>query len=432
MIIKRKPFDLKILLWISVAIFIVAFSTTAFSGDWDNFKSGRNQLQREIDDYFRSWILKDQLYRNGEVDAGSQGILSRRNLVLPDGDGEFRVAIIRYGNKKNRGGLFPFASWEEKDGKRYIREQCRKNRIDPDTPLEDLSSRQRRKKRKFINTVGFSVGQQHEALKDKRRELGRALSPTEIAAVRAAFPTKIDKQIDEFETLLVVDVNRKLGDHADVRVLHDIFADQNDYHRMLEEDFLVSHMYTDEELAARGIELGKGESLFYAHLMVDDQEIRYTVFNQSSHKKKRVQLRTKSGNKTERIDVVTLAWRIYEPHTKPEGFRDWDPIDKREFEEKVGTLTILPPESEEPLTITPFNQAVLMIDGYLILEPYIVQDADGYQSISESHVIGLYHVRTKVDPKYKPLKNTDPGPRLAIGRGVIEGMIKEFRKKLSH
>lgn len=387
---KKYP-ELKLLL-LTVAIFFLVLSVYAQEGG-TNLPPGPNEIKLKLDEYFQESLLLDQLYKEDRLDAGSQGFLTRKDL---EGG---KVAVIRYGNQKAAIGEFPYSSWATREIERLIREELEYYKLDRPDP--ELTNGEKAEKQKLIRnirrTTGYTVGEQREALSKKRRELERELTEAEKEEIKSSFPRKLDTQTDELEAFAIVQPATPLR-------VHHIFLDQNRYSKILPEYFEYSHLLTTEELKERKIILNPAESIFHAHYIVDKNTIiKYTVLNKWSETPRQVSLHTPHGDVITTIPRITTAWEIHKQFS-PEN------------------------HNEKKFLI----EGAYVMDGYLILEPYIEMDSRGYHSVSPSKVAAVYHIYSRFDELRKDLSKIDPNFRLSEGRkfiktmmSVIQGIIKQ-------
>lgn len=392
MVSHKNYLELKLLL-LMIAIFLVTLSAYAQDGGTPlgtPIPLGPNKIKEHLDGFLQESILHRQLYTEGRIDAGTQGLLTRSDLE----SGE--VAVIRYGNPKALEGDFPYSSWATREIQRLIRETLED--WDLDHPDDQLTDQEKWEKASHIREVrrliGYSMGEQKQALLERKTELGRDLTEPEIEEVKRDFPLILDMQTDEVEALVIIH-------HATISQVHNIFIDQNPYSALFPDYFRHSHLLTTEELSQREITLHPGESVFYAHYLMDDTIIKYTVLNQWTLETSPIQLHTPTGDIETSIPKITTAWEIHEKFFSNHN-------DTEEFA----------------------NEGPYVVDGYLILEPYIEVDANGFQSISDSKVLALYHTYTRLDELHKDLTPIPIMFRLSVGRRFVQAIMTKIQTML--
>ncbi|MEK7790609.1 MAG: hypothetical protein AAB309_03175, partial [Deltaproteobacteria bacterium] len=366
---------------------IIFFLAIANAEEIPPLPEGPNEVKAEIDDFIREGLMKTELYTHDRVEAGTQNIVTRKALE------EGEIAVLRYGNKKPSGGRYPYSVWNRHLIQKKIDEELENEGIDPSIPDEKLTPSQRDIKNRVIRNVrketGYSLSEQKNAIEKKKREVGRELTEDELKTVLDRHPLKEDIQADELETLAIIH-------KTDIYKIHSIFIDQNPYEKLFPIYFRKSHVFTDDELKERNIVLKAGESLFYAHLKLDDALIKYTVLN---HWRKSERTEKLNGKPTT-IPIITTAWTI----------------DERFF------------GSDEDENKDPFShEGVFVIGGYLELEPYIEKDPNGFEKISDSSVLAVYHTYTRMDELHKDLSSVNELFRESVGRILCQTIFKKIK-----
>jgi len=351
---------------------------------------GPNKIRAELDDFLREGIMKAELYERDQVEAGAQSIVTRKQLE------EGEIAVLKYGNKKPSGGRYPHTIWGSVLIQKKIAEELENEGLDPTLPDEALTQKQRETKERAIRNVrkvtGFSRGEQKSAIERKKEELGRALTEEELGAIARQHPLKEDIQADELEVLAIIP-------KTTIYKINAVFIDQNRYEKIFPAYFHKSYILTPDDLSKRKIILKPGESLFYAHLKLDDTVIKYTVLNQWRISSRRVKL---SGQETD-IPMITTAWTI----------------DKRFF------------NSDDDEERDPFShEGIFVTDGYLELEPYIEKDLNDVEKISDSRVLAVYHTYIRMDELHKDLSIIDELFREAVGRTFCQTIFRKFKEIL--
>lgn len=349
-----------------------------------------NEVKTELDDFLREGLMKTELYAHDQVEAGTQHIVTRKELE------EGEIAVLRYGNKKPSGGRYPHSVWSRRLIQKKINEELENEGIDPSIIDEKLTPSQREIKNRVIRNIrketGYSLGEQKNAIEEKKRELGRELTEDELKTALNRHPLKEDIQADELETIAIIH-------KTDIYKIHSIFIDQDPYEKLFPAYFRKSHILTADELKQRKIVLKPGESLFYAHLKLDDALIKYTVLN---HWKKSART-AKLNGELATIPVITTAWTLDERFFSSDGDEDKDPFS---------------------------HEGVFAIGGYLELEPYIEKDPNGFEKISDSSVLAVYHTYTRMDELHKDLSSVNELFRESVGRILCQTIFKKIKEIL--
>ena len=403
------------LLFLTFLIFILSiFSAQAQNKDEDKepLPLGVNDTKEKLDDFFQTGLLKDQLYLEDKVDAGrSQGVVTRKDL-----EGGV-IAVFRYGNKKARGGAFPESTWATQEIQRIIREKWEDRGIDPDIPDKDLTPEERQLKeegtKEARQEVGYTIGEQkrklQKALEETKKELDRELTKEEMEKIKTTvirtYPTRSDLQTDEIEGLALVN-NSSLYD------IYDLFSQRNTYKSLLPAYFLFSHVLTPEELRVRNIKLNPHEDILFGRFHMADITVEYSDFNEGKRNLVPVTLHTPEGKVTQEMMTITCAWSIDSRFNNDGHFV---PVLDKKTGEIIGHNGKFG------------HKDVLIMDGYLHLEPYIAKDENGFERIDESRILALYHTYMRVDPYYKDLTGITNLFREAEGRKFMEKMVSVIR-----
>jgi len=401
------------LLFLSFLIFMLSLFS-AQAQEKESLPSGINHIKEKLDSFFQTSLLRDQLYLEDKIDAGrSQGIVTRKDL-----EGGI-VAVFRYGNKKASGGSFPESTWATSEIQRILREKWEDSGIDPDIPDQDLTPEERELKeegtQEVRQEVGYTVGEQKQkiqtALEEAKKELGRNLTKEESDRIKTTltrtYPTRSDLQTDEIEGLALIQ-------NSSIYDIYDLFSQRNNYKSLLPEYFLFSHVLTPEELKTRRIALHPHEDVLFARLHMADITVDYSAFNESKLNKASVILNTPEGKVTKEMTTLTCTWTI-DPRFLKDG-RFVPTLDKKTGEiighnGKFG------------------HKDVLIMDGYLHLEPYIAKDEHGFERIDEGRTLAVYHTYMRVDPYYKDLTGITNLFREAEGRKFMEKMMSLIRNR---
>lgn len=351
---------------------------------------GPNEIKGDLDDFLREGLMKTELYTHDQVEAGTQNIVTRKALE------EGEIAVLRYGNKKPSGGRYPHSVWARHLIQKKTDEELENEGIDPSIIDEKLTPSQRDIKNRVIRNVrketGYSLGELQSAIEERKREVGRELTEDELKTVLDRHPLKEDIQADELEMLTIIH-------KTDIYKIHSIFIDQDPYEKLFPVYFHKSHILTDDELKERKIVLKAGESLFYAHLKLDDALIKYTVLN---HWRKSERIAKLNGKPTT-IPVITTAWTLDKRFFSSDGDEDKDPFS---------------------------HEGVFVIGGYLELEPYIEKDSNGFEKISDSSVLAVYHTYTRMDELHKDLSSISELFRESVGRILCQTIFKKIKEIL--
>lgn len=375
---------------------------------------GPNRIKEQLDDFFQTSLLKDQLYLEDKIDAGrSQGMVTRKDLEAGV------IAFFRYGNKKAANGYFPEATWATQEIQRMMREKWEDRGIDPEVPDKDLTPEERKLKeegtKETRQEVGYTLGEQkrmlQKAVEETKKELGRELTKEEIDKVKATvartYPTRSDLQVDESEGFSLIN-NSSLYD------IYDLFSQRNTYQSLLPGYFLFSHVLTPEELSARKIKTNPHEDILFGRFHMADITVEYSDFNEGKRNLVQVTLNTPEGKVTKEMMTITCAWTI-DPRFIKDG--RFVPVLDKKTGEIIGHNGKFG------------HKDVLVMDGYLQLEPYIAKDENGFESIDESRILALYHTYMRVDPYYKDLTGITNLFREAEGRKFMEKMVSIIRTR---
>ncbi|HBQ20371.1 MAG: hypothetical protein A2Z91_05345 [Deltaproteobacteria bacterium GWA2_38_16] len=399
--------ELKLLI-LSMVIFILSIFATTYA----DIPIGNNRVKEQLDDFFQPSIMKAQLYLQNTVDAGRQGMVSRKNIESGT------VAVFRYGNQKASGGFFPATAWATREIERVIREHWEDGGIDPDIADEDLTPEEKAQKDQLTldarKVVGYTVGEQKrfltKAWAEKQKELGRELSEDEKEKIKSVivknFPLKTDTQTDETEGIAIVN-------NTSIYKVHEIFSQKGKYSSYLPEFFLFSHALTPEELSARKLKLNPFESFLFARFYIANMTVDYTDFNESKQSFRDVILNTPEGKTKVVIPVITEAWTI-DPRFTDDG--KFVPV----LDEKTGKIIGHNGKFG--------HNNILVMDGYLETEPYIAKDEKGFEFVDESRVLAIYHTYTRIDPYYRDLTGLTDMFREAEGRRFMEKMVSVIQK----
>ena len=399
------------LLILTGLIFILSM-VSALASQKEPLPLGANHTKEQLDDFFQTSLLKDQLYLEDKIDAGrSQGIVTRKDL-----EGGV-IAFFRYGNKKASDGYFPASTWATHEIQRIIREKWEDRGIDPDIPDKDLSPEERALKeegtKEARQEVGYTIGEQkrmlQKALEETKKELGRELTKEEIEKVKANvvknYPTRSDLQTDESEGLAIIN-------NSSIYDIYDLFSQRNNYRSLLPGYFLFSHVLTPEELKVRNIKTNPHEDILFARFHMADMTVEYSDFNEGKRNLVQVNLNTPEGKVTQEMVTLTCAWTIDNRFLKDGRFV---PILDKNTGEIIGHNGKFG------------HKDVLVMDGYLHLEPYIAKDENGFERIDESRSVAVYHTNMRVDPYYKDLTGITNLFREAEGRKFMDKMVALIR-----
>ena len=399
------------LLFLTFVIFVLSVFA-AQAQNKEPLPIGTNHVKEQLNDFFQTSLLKDQLYLEDKIDAGrSQGFVTRKDLEAGV------IAVFRYGNKKASGGTFPESTWATQEIQRIMREKWEDRGIDPDVPDEDLTREERKLKEEGTQEarleVGYTLGEQkrkfQKALEETKKELGRELTKEEIERIKATivrtYPTRSDLQTDEIEGLALIN-------NTSLYSIYDLFSNRNNYRSLLPEYFLFSHVLTPEELSARRIKTNPHEDILFGRFHMADMTVEYSDFNEGKRNLVTVTLNTPEGKVTKEMMTLTCAWTIDSRFNKDGRFV---PVLDKKTGEIIGHNGKFG------------HKDVLIMDGYLHLEPYITKDANGFESIDESRILALYHTYLRVDPYYKDLTGITNLFREAEGRKFMEKMIALIR-----
>ena len=399
------------LLFLTFVIFVLSIFAVQAQNK-EPLPLGTNHAKEQLDDFFQTSLLKDQLYLEDKIDAGrSQGFVTRKDLEAGV------IAVFRYGNKKASGGTFPESTWATQEIQRIMREKWEDRGIDPDVPDEDLTREERKLKEEGTQEarleVGYTLGEQkrkfQKALEETKKELGRELTKEEIERIKATivrtYPTRSDLQTDEIEGLALIN-------NTSLYSIYDLFSNRNNYRSLLPEYFLFSHVLTPEELSARRIKTNPHEDILFGRFHMADMTVEYSDFNEGKRNLVTVTLNTPEGKVAKEMMTLTCAWTIDSRFNKDGRFV---PVLDKKTGEIIGHNGKFG------------HKDVLIMDGYLHLEPYITKDANGFESIDESRILALYHTYLRVDPYYKDLTGITNLFREAEGRKFMEKMIALIR-----
>ncbi len=399
------------LLALTFLIFVLSIFA-AQAQDKEPLPLGSNRVKEQLDDFFQTSLLKDQLYLEDKIDAGrSQGMVTRKDLEAGV------IAVFRYGNKKASSGAFPESTWATQEIQRIMREKWEDRGIDPEIPDKDLTPEERKLKeegtKEARREVGYTLGEQkrmlQKALEETKKELGRDLTKEEMDKIKTtvvrAYPTRSDLQTDEIEGLALIN-NSSLYD------IYDIFSNRNTYHTLLPEYFLFSHVLTPEELSARKIKTNPHEDILFGRFHMADVTVDYSDFNEGKRNLVQVTLNTPEGKITKEMMTITCAWTI-DPRFNRDG--RFVPVLDKKTGEIIGHNGKFG------------HKDILVMDGYLHLEPYIAKDENGFERIDESRILVLYHTCMRVDPYYKDLTGITNLFREAEGRKFMEKMVSIVR-----
>ncbi|MBI2646620.1 MAG: hypothetical protein HYW85_06315, partial [Deltaproteobacteria bacterium] len=194
--------------------------------------------------------------------------------------------------------------------------------------------------------------------------------------------------------------------------IYDLFSQRNNYRSLLPEYFLFSHVLTPEELSARKIKTKPHEDILFGRLHMADMTVDYSDFNEGKRNLVTVTLNTPEGKVAKEMMTITCSWTIDSRFNKDGRFV---PVLDKKTGEIIGHNGKFG------------HKDVLIMDGYLHLEPYIAKDENGFESIDESRIIALYHTYMRVDPYYKDLTGITNLFREAEGRKFMEKMISLIR-----
>ncbi|OGQ18042.1 MAG: hypothetical protein A3B70_05545 [Deltaproteobacteria bacterium RIFCSPHIGHO2_02_FULL_40_11] len=413
--------ELRLLLIVSI---IFGLSLASAYGQDATLPIETNKTKHYLDDYFQPSLVRSQLYTLDAVDAGGQqkGAVTRKQLEAGT------IAVFRYGNQRSQGGYFPQTTWAPNEIQRIILETIDEylwaGGIDPFVPDEYLDPNDRAKKKQLIqeatedarNFVGYTRGEQKQRLttllQEKEKELGRPLTSEEKETVRkdvlGKYPLKHDSQTDEVEGIAIVN-------NMNIYQVYDILKQRDRYMELMPNYFLYSHVLTAEELAAphRRLKAKPHEQFLFARFKIASYEFEYTAFNDATQYLTEVELNTKEGKTKQVIPGITSAWRV-DPRFVDDG--RFEPI----FDQKTGK--IIGHNGK-------FGQKdVLVMDGYLTLEPYIAKDENGYESVDTNRVLAIYHTYTRIDPDYADLTGLTVMFREAEGRKFMQNMVAVVRQ----
>lgn len=375
--------ELKLLI-ISLIVFFLAIANA------EEFPAGPNDIRAGLDDFLREGLMKVELYEHDKVEAGTQNIVTRKQLE------EGEIAVLKYGNKRPSAGRYPHTVWARHLIQKKIDEELENEGLDPKLPEEALTPKQRETRQRVIRNMrketGFTFGERHSAIEQKEKELERKLTDQELTDMTSQYPIKEDIQADELEAIAILP-------KTTIYKVHEIFIDQNRYEKIFPAYFHKSHVLTEDDLKKREIVLKPGENLFYAHLKLDDTVIKYTVRNQWRRETRRVKLNDQWVD----IPLIITAWTI----------------DKRFF-------SPLDAENRDPFS----HEGAFVTDGYLELEPYIEKDSNGVEKISDSRVLAVYHIYTRMDELYKDLSSIEELFRESVGRVFCQTILRKFKEIL--
>ncbi|MBI3019358.1 MAG: hypothetical protein HYY61_05660, partial [Deltaproteobacteria bacterium] len=196
--------------------------------------------------------------------------------------------------------------------------------------------------------------------------------------------------------------------------IYDLFSQRNNYRSLLPEYFLFSHVLTPEELSARKIKTNPHEDILFGRFHMADITVEYSDFNEGKRNMVQVMLNTPEGKVKKEMMTITCAWTIDSRFIHDGRFV---PVLDKKTEEIIGHNGKFG------------HKDVLVMDGYLYLEPYITKDKNGFERIDESRILALYHTYMRVDPYYKDLTGITNLFREAEGRKFMEKMVSLIRAR---
>lgn len=379
-----------------------------------------NQTKEYLDHFFQPTLMKKALYAQDVVNAGAQGMVTRKQLE------EGSVAVFRYGNPKNSGGVFPSSIWAPPEIEREIFEYLDDNGIDPKKPDDKLTKEERERKKKLTlekrEDVGYTFQEQrqffNQALEEKQKAFGRELTHPEKEALQkiimTTYPTQVDLRVDESEGIAVIK-------DKSIDEMYQFFSQRNQYSALLPEHFKFSYILKPFDLnhpeRSKRLEgpivLNPHEDLLFAQFYIAGMTIEYTDFHESHLSFSTIVLKKSEGKVSTQIPVITTAWRM-DPRFIEDGL----------FEPKMDPVTrkIIGHNGKFG------HKNILVIDGYLELSPYIAKDKQGFEWVDETRTLAIYHTYLKVDPIYKDPSGNPDYFREAESRKFLQKMMNLVQK----
>ncbi|MBI4041461.1 MAG: hypothetical protein HY390_06315 [Deltaproteobacteria bacterium] len=417
-----------ILKYTFLAMIASLLSLPAIAGSIDTLPTSANKTKLYLDTYFHPERLRSELYQKDKVDAGNfyGGPVSRKDLESG------KAAVFRYGT-----GRFPSAILATSRIEKFQYDYLFDSGIDPTEPDEALDEETLREKQELLlairKKVGYTFAEQQKQFEEERaaqeKKTNRTLTDPEIEKLKISiakrFPTFDDPQSDETEGLAIIN-----NTHLDT--VYSIIRDRDAYKKVLSEYFLYSYVLKDKDFTAqdrdllnpnrdedsllpseRGLGLpSEHNQILFSQFKITSYYLDYPCFNEATQQDVPITLHTKEGDKKTNLKRIIAAWRI-DPRLKEDG--RFVPTIDPQTKKIVGGNGKFGPKN------------IHVVDGYILLEPYIVKDAQGFESISETQVLALYHAYMRIDDEYGDLTGLPQEEREQAGRRFMSAMMNILR-----